>query len=150
MFRINPTNILTNTDEMIFYDLVRDFSEIMETHIDVAIKKTADEWNIEYFHALRFTVSLYDRVFDYEIIDGFEIDRPMIRISNLSLNPRGRGLGTRIIKRFIERIRETEFGRIILLALDEDAVYFWSQMGFVKGNIYFNRQSMFIDLVKPD
>lgn len=88
-------------------------------------------WYIEYFGGgLEFYFVLFDPINEFEHPDGFCLDRPLIRIIFFAVFPHGQGLGSEIMRLFIDQVRGTVFERIVLRARDDQAARFWLHTGF--------------------
>lgn len=127
-----------NIDVQALLDLAKEFSDVFDAKIEVnwaqsekgmiAINYTGQKLCFLFF---KLHVHLYNS--DYNDCNSGTISEcPRVEIVDILLSPKGQGIGTRIMTRFIEEISKNPFKLIVLTAQSKEAARFWSKLGFKK------------------
>ncbi|NPV93263.1 MAG: hypothetical protein HPY50_21095 [Firmicutes bacterium] len=135
----SSTSPLNDLPEEIFEDLETSLAFITGLPVEISIVKQNDKWLLySRSREIKQTgVRAGCFVFNFEFIlpaipgDSCAYDAsPQVKISNLTIAPRRKGLGTKVVRRFLLLIRNTPFTRIVLNARDSAAASFWQSLGF--------------------
>ncbi|WP_423409014.1 GNAT family N-acetyltransferase [Heyndrickxia sp. MSNUG] len=134
------TCILPNLNPTFFDFLADRFANILgypvKTHINNSDK---ERWTVS-FHGNGFesSLDLILYLFDPSVVTCgsalIDIEKPTIEIVNFIINPKGKGLGSKVIKELIAFIESKNWGFEILMlkAKDRRAAQFWTKVGFTK------------------
>jgi hypothetical protein len=150
------TYILKNLDTSSFDELGKIFEEILGYPIEVHVNKSEKErWTIAFNgHGKRSSIHLRMSLFDpsSEIFEAnLYIKEPTVEILHFIMEPKGQGLGSKVIRKLINFIEASQWGfeMLILMAQDRKAASFWEKVGFkeVEGRLS-NMASMTLPLVK--
>ena len=71
-------------------------------------------------------------------------------IDGLYITPTGTGMGTRLMKTFITRLKEIEKLEKVYLSPRLGAIDFWNKIGFNKSKCYNNPQNMITHSMELD
>lgn len=130
------TTALKSINKESFFSLAIEFKVIMGTDIESSWIDYNNEVSLSYVSNrgafFKLNTHLYDRPAKfYDDYSQSDINSASVVIHDFILGPKGQGLGTKIINKYIEEISKTKFNIIYLRAQDGRAANFWRKFGFV-------------------
>ncbi|OAB32790.1 hypothetical protein PMSD_17645 [Paenibacillus macquariensis subsp. defensor] len=125
-------------EHQLFYDLAEQLSEIINREvkvnhgyypIDFVAFENPDCARISILYsALDF--DLHITLIKKRISWDVEEKEKIIVIDSISVKPRSQGLGSKLMKHFIQQMSNTSYNKVVLIFGCEDAGRFWRRMGF--------------------
>ncbi|MGG0887937.1 GNAT family N-acetyltransferase [Brevibacillus parabrevis] len=134
------TYVLKNTNPAYFQQIGKHFESILGYQVQVYCNRSDKErWTVSFNgygegSSLRLILYLHDPSEKTYGAADLEIHQPTVEIVDFIMNPKGHGLGSKVIQALINDVEKIEDGFVMMMlwAQGERAANFWRKVGFTE------------------
>jgi len=118
----------------LFEQFANQFESILQCKVNLCFNIETNYANITYTSQTDpslLNLWIYDVNHGYVKNTLIPHDRPLMKISYVEVNPKGRGIGSQLFKALVTTLHNTPINRIVVIPESEEALHFWLKHKFI-------------------